>query len=71
MIAQNALNAAAQAHQAAQGGGRIWAPVDHVTQHVQVVATGRKINCRQQAGERLVTALNVAYQIIRHVHFLC
>ena len=40
VVAQHTLHTALQCHQAAQHVGGIWAPIDQITQHDQVVTAG-------------------------------
>jgi hypothetical protein len=67
MVAQQALRAGAIRHQAAQHTRRVRAAVDQITQQVQCVAAGRKIQSVEQLLQGSVTALYVANQVKCHV----
>ena len=47
VIAQHTLHAVAHAHQSTQSTRRVGASVDHVTQNIQGIATGRKVELCQ------------------------
>ena len=63
MIAQQTLRRRPQGHQLAQNGERARPTVDQITQRDQGVSAGRKSDGVEQALERFVATLQVAYQI--------
>lgn len=70
VVAQNAVGSALKLAQTPEHSQRIGATVDHIAQHVQHVAAGRKTQLVEQKLQSAVAALHVTNPIHSHVQIV-